>query len=175
MDYKFFYKTQFQEVYYIPKTKNITIFDSCMSILYTSVMLKIGVIDGQGGGIGSLIVKRLKDEFKDRIEVIALGTNAAATSAMMKSHANKGATGENAIIYNSGRVDMLIGPLSITLPNAMLGEVTGKMAEAVVSSEARKILLPLNQEGIDIAGVNKEPLPHLIELLISKIKETENV
>jgi hypothetical protein len=57
----------------------------------------------------------------------------------------------------------------------MLGEVTGKMAEAIVSSEARKILLPLNQEGIDIAGVNKEPLPHLIELLISKIKETENV
>src|SRR5574340_354519 len=147
-------------------------FDSCLLISYTSVMLKIAVIDGQGGGIGSLIVKRLKDEFKDRVEVIALGTNAAATSAMMKSHANKGATGENAIIYNSGRVDMLIGPLSITLPNAMLGEVTGEMAGAIVSSEARKILLPLNQEGIDIAGVNKEPLPHLIELLISKIKET---
>ena len=175
MDYQFFYKTQFQEVYYIPKTENITIFDSYLLIFYTSVMLKIAVIDGQGGGIGSLIVKRLKDEFKDRIEVIALGTNAAATSAMMKSHANKGATGENAIIYNSGRVDMLIGPLSITLPNAMLGEVTGKMAEAIISSEARKILLPLNQEGIEIAGVNKEPLPHLIELLISKIKETENV
>jgi hypothetical protein len=186
----FFLQNTVKEVYYIPKTKNITIFassvgasfrivhnsfDSYLPIFYTSVMLKIAVIDGQGGGIGSLIVKRLKDEFKDRIEVIALGTNAAATSAMMKSHANKGATGENAIIYNSGRVDMLIGPLSIALPNAMLGEVTGKMAEAIVSSEARKILLPMNQEGIDIAGVNKEPLPHLIELLISKIKETENV
>jgi hypothetical protein len=138
-------------------------------------MLKIAVIDGQGGGIGSLIVKRLKDEFKDRIEIIALGTNAAATSAMMKSHANKGATGENAIVYNSDRVDMIIGPLSITLPNAMLGEVTGLMASAVVSSPARKILLPLNQEGIEITGVNKEPLPHLIELLLSKIKETEHV
>jgi len=138
-------------------------------------MLKIAVIDGQGGGIGSLIVKRLKDEFKDRIEIIALGTNAAATSAMMKSHANKGATGENAIVYNSDRVDMIIGPLSITLPNAMLGEVTGFMASAVVSSPARKILLPLNQEGIEITGVNKEPLPHLIELLLSKIKETEHV
>jgi len=138
-------------------------------------MIKIAVIDGQGGGIGSLIVKKLKDEFKDRSEIIALGTNAAATSAMMKSHANKGATGENAIVYNSDRVDMIIGPLSIALPNAMLGEVTGKMAAAIVSSPARKILLPLNQEGIDIAGANKEPLPHLIELLISKIKETENV
>jgi NAD(P)-dependent dehydrogenase (short-subunit alcohol dehydrogenase family) len=138
-------------------------------------MFRIAVIDGQGGGIGSLIVKRLKDEFKDRFEVIALGTNAAATSAMMKSRANKGATGENAIVYNSDRVDMIVGPLSITLANAMLGEVTGRMASAIVSSDAQKILLPLNQEGIDIAGVNKEPLPHLIELLITRIKETENV
>jgi hypothetical protein len=135
-------------------------------------MLKIGVIDGQGGGIGSLIVKRLKDEFRDRFEIIALGTNAAATSAMMKSRANKGATGENAIVY---RVDMIIGPLSIVLPNAMLGEVTGKMAAAIVSSQAKKILLPLNQEGIDITGVNKEPLPHLIELVLSQIKEIEHV
>jgi len=138
-------------------------------------MLKIAVVDGQGGGIGSLIVKRLKDEFKDRFEIIALGTNAAATSAMMKSRANKGATGENAIVYNSDRVDMIIGPLSISLPNAMLGEVTREMAAAIVSSPARKILLPLNQEGIDIAGVSKEPLPHLVELLLAKIKETEHV
>lgn len=138
-------------------------------------MVKIAVVDGQGGGIGSLIVKRLKDEFKDRIEVIALGTNAAATSAMMKSQANKGATGENAIVYNSDRVDIIIGPLSISLPNAMLGEVTRDMAAAIVSSPARKILLPLNQEGIDIAGASREPLPHLIELVLSKIKETEHV
>jgi len=138
-------------------------------------MFKIAVIDGQGGGIGSLIVKRLKDEFRDRFEIIALGTNAAATSAMMKSRANKGATGENAIVYNSGRVDMIIGPLSIALPNAMLGEVTGKMASAIVSSQAKKFLLPLNQEGIDITGVNKEPLPHLIELVLSQIKEIEHV
>jgi hypothetical protein len=138
-------------------------------------MFRIAVIDGQGGGIGSLIVKRLKEEFADRFEVIALGTNAAATSAMMKSRANKGATGENAIIYNSGRVDMIVGPLSIILPNGILGEVTGKMASAIVSAEAGKFLLPLNQEGIEIAGASKEPLPHLIELLIKRLKERENV
>jgi hypothetical protein len=138
-------------------------------------MFRIAVIDGQGGGIGSLIVKRLKEEFADRFEVIALGTNAAATSAMMKSRANKGATGENAIIYNSGRVDMIVGPLSIILPNGILGEVTGKMASAIVSAEAGKFLLPLNQEGIEIAGASREPLPHLIELLIKRIKECENV
>lgn len=133
------------------------------------------MIDGQGGGIGNLIVKRLREEFKDSVEIIALGTNAAATTAMMKSRANKGATGENAIVWNSGRVDVITGPLSIALPDAMLGEVTAKMASAVVSSRARTILLPLNQEEVEIAGVNKEPLPHLIEDVVTRIKEIKHV
>jgi len=138
-------------------------------------MIRIAVIDGQGGGIGNLVVKRLREEFKDAVEIIALGTNAAATTAMMKSRANKGATGENAIVWNSDRVDVIIGPLSIALPDAMLGEVTAKMASAVVSSKARTILLPLNQEEIEIAGVNKEPLPHLIEYVVARIKEIGHV
>ena len=134
-------------------------------------MLRIAVVDGQGGGIGSLIVKRLKDEFGETLEIIALGTNAAATSAMMKSRSNKGATGENAISWNANRVDMIIGSLSIVLPNAMLGELTYKMAEAIVSSRAKKILLPLNQEGIDVVGVAKEPLPHMVEKIIEIVRE----
>jgi hypothetical protein len=134
-------------------------------------VVKIGVIDGQGGGIGSLIVKRLRDEFGDAIEILALGTNAAATTAMMKSRANKGATGENAIVWNAGRVDLITGPLSIVLPNAMLGELTPKMAGAIVSSNVKKILLPLNQEGIDVTGLEKEPLPHMVEKLIERIRK----
>ncbi len=138
-------------------------------------MLRIAVIDGQGGGIGNLIVKRLREEFKEAVEIIALGTNAAATTSMMKARANKGATGENAIVWNSQRVDVIVGPLSIVLPDAMLGEVTAKMASAVVASAAKTILLPLNQEDLEIAGVNKEPLPHMIEHIVSRIKEIEHV
>ncbi len=138
-------------------------------------MLRVGVIDGQGGGVGALIVKRLKEEFKDSMEIIALGTNAAATSAMIKSRANKGASGENAIIWNSTRVDVITGPLSIVLPNAMLGELTSRMASAIVSSEAEKVLLPHNQEGINLVGLRKEPLPHMIEQLVMRIKEISNV
>ena len=138
---------------------------------YTYFVFKIAVVDGQGGGIGSLIVKRLRDEFGDKIEIIALGTNAAATSAMMKSRANKGATGENAIVWNSNKVRMIIGSLSIVLPNAMLGELTPKMADAILSSEAKKTLLPLNQEGIDITGIEKEPLPHMIEKIIENVRQ----
>jgi hypothetical protein len=134
-------------------------------------VFKIAVIDGQGGGIGSLVVKRLRDEFSDGIEILALGTNAAATSAMMKSRANKGATGENAIVWNSNKVNMIIGPLSIVLPNAMLGEMTPKMTDAILSSEVKKVLLPLNQEGIDVIGVEKEPLPHMIEKVILFVRQ----
>lgn len=133
-------------------------------------MLKIIVVDGQGGGIGSLIVKRLRDEFGDTIEILALGTNASATAAMMKSRANKGATGENAIIWNANRADIIIGPLSIVLPNAMLGELSPKIAEAIVASDAKKILLPLNQEGIEVIGIEKEPLPHMIEKIAEAVR-----
>ncbi|MBF0558527.1 MAG: DUF3842 family protein [Nitrospirae bacterium] len=138
-------------------------------------MLKIAVIDGQGGGIGSLIIKRLKEELGDRIEIIALGTNSTATTAMMKARANKGATGENAIRWNTGRVEVITGPLSIILANGMMGELTAPMAEAIATSPAKKILLPLNQEDIEVLGLAREPLPHLIEKLIERIKEVAYV
>ncbi|MFO0751889.1 MAG: DUF3842 family protein [Thermodesulfovibrionales bacterium] len=138
-------------------------------------MKKIAVIDGQGGGIGSLIIKRLKEEFGDALDILALGTNSTATGAMMKARANKGATGENAIVWNVGRVDMVTGPLSIVLPNGMLGELTAKMAEAIASSPAKKFLIPLNQEEVEVVGMVKEPFPHLIEKLVQRIKEEAHV
>lgn len=138
-------------------------------------MLKIAVIDGQGGGIGSFIIKSLRDYFGDKIEILALGTNAAATANMMKAKANKGASGENAIICNVQKVDLILGPLSIIVANAMMGELTPAMAKAIGSAEAKKILLPINQEGIEIIGFIKEPLPHLVEKLILHIKEELNV
>ncbi len=138
-------------------------------------MRRIAVIDGQGGGIGSLIIKRLREEFGEMIEIVALGTNASATMAMMKSRANKGATGENAIVWNASRVDCIIGPLSVVLSNAMLGEMSPKMAAAISSSRARKLLLPLNQEGVEIVGSVKEPLPHLIDRLVMQLKEESDV
>lgn len=138
-------------------------------------MFKIAVIDGQGGGIGYYIIKALKDNFGDKIEIIALGTNAAATANMMKAKANKGASGENAIICNVKKMDLIVGPLSIIVANGMMGELTPRMSEAIGSCEAKKFLLPINQEGIDIIGFIKEPLPHLVEKLILHIKEELHV
>ncbi len=133
---------------------------------------RICVIDGQGGGIGATLIKYLKEAYGETVELIGLGTNAIATAQMLKSGANRGASGENAICRTVADADCIIGPISITWANAMLGEVTPRMAEAVMSSSAIKILLPLTQEKVEIIGVVKEPLPHMVQVVVEeKIKE----
>ncbi|MBI4834315.1 MAG: DUF3842 family protein [Planctomycetes bacterium] len=134
--------------------------------------MKIVVIDGQGGGIGAHIVKKLRKAVPDNIEIIALGTNALATAAMMKSGANKGASGENAIVVNVSRLDKtdyIMGTIGIITDNALMGELTPKMAEAIKGSPAEKLLLPLSSERTEMVGVSREPLPHLIDKLIDKV------
>jgi len=131
----------------------------------------IMVMDGQGGGIGAEIIKGLRQQFVTGLEILALGTNSTATSRMMKAGANKGATGENAIIRTSQRVDIIMGPLAIIISNSMMGEVTPMMTEAVCSSDAKKILIPLTQENVQIIGIGVEPLPHLVDQAIKAIKE----
>jgi Domain of unknown function (DUF3842) len=131
----------------------------------------IAVIDGQGGGIGSTIIKHLRDGLGEEVEVIALGTNAMATGMMLKTGANKGASGENAIVQTVKAVDLIIGTTSIVLANSMMGELTPKMAEEIASSPALKCLLPLKTSGVEIIGAPKEPLPHLVDQLVKRIQE----
>jgi hypothetical protein len=131
----------------------------------------IAVIDGQGGGIGSAMIKRLREEFAEQVEIIGLGTNAMATGAMLKGGANKGASGENAIIQTVKTVDIIIGTTGIVIANSMMGELTPKMAEVIASSPAMKYLLPLKMPEVEIIGALKEPLPHLIDQLVKRIKE----
>ena len=129
-------------------------------------MKRICVIDGQGGGIGSAVIKKLKETLGETVEIVALGTNAIATAQMLKARANCGASGENAIVRTAARVDVIVGPIGIIMANAMMGEVTPRMAEAVASSPARKLLVPLSRENVEIVGVAPAPLPHLIDALI---------
>ena len=127
------------------------------------------VIDGQGGGIGRAIIKRLRESLDNEVEILALGTNSVATAQMMKAGGNRGATGENAIVTMAPRADIIIGPLAIIMANSMMGEVTSEMARAVSSSKALKILIPLTQERVKIVGVSTEPLPHLIDQVVQII------
>jgi hypothetical protein len=130
--------------------------------------MKVCVIDGMGGGIGNALIKKIKAAFQEQVEIIALGTNAIATAQMMKAGANKGASGENAVIVTVPKVDVIIGSISILLANSMMGEMTAVMAAAVASSPALKLILPLTQEAVEVIGVSPEPLPHLVDQLVEK-------
>ncbi len=131
-------------------------------------MMRIGVVDGQGGGIGSAVIRRIKERYGERIDITALGTNAIATAQMLKARANRGASGENAIVRTVPQMAVVVGPIAIVMAHAMMGEVTPRMAEAVAECPARKLLIPLSQENIDVVGVLPAPLPHLIDALIKK-------
>jgi len=132
--------------------------------------MRIAVVDGQGGGIGKAIVERLRKELPEEVDIIALGTNAMATALMLKAGANEGASGENAIILNASRVDVIAGAIGIIAANSMLGELTPLMAKAIAESSARKVLIPLNRCNIDVVGISYEPLPHYIDKLVNMIK-----
>lgn len=130
--------------------------------------MHICVIDGQGGGIGSLIIKRLREAFEETVTITALGTNAIATAQMLKARANRGASGENAIVRTVKLADVVVGPVSIVLAHAMLGEVTPGIAEAIAACPAKKFLIPLSQENVEIVGMPPTPLPPLIDTLIEE-------
>lgn len=135
----------------------------------------IAVIDGMGGGIGAQIVSNLREELPSYIDIYALGTNSIATSSMMKSHANKGATGENAIVTSVKKANIIVAPVSVSMPNSMMGEVTCKISEAIVESEALKIFLPILPENIEVVGVENKPLALLIKDSIDLIKKEFNI
>lgn len=123
--------------------------------------MKIVVIDGQGGGVGRSLVEEISTRYPEA-EIIAIGTNAGATAHMVKGGHVLGATGENAVIVNCRTADVITGPFGIIMANAILGEITPKMAEAVASSNARIILIPMNRCHAEIVGVEKKKLGEYI-------------
>lgn len=128
-------------------------------------------MDGQGGGVGRSLVEELHLRNPED-ELIAVGTNAAATSNMMKGGTALGATGENAVIYNSRRVDAIAGPIGIVVANAMLGEITPKMAEAVASSNAKILLIPVSRCHVEVMGVESKKLGDYIKEAADKLQNT---
>jgi hypothetical protein len=133
--------------------------------------MKIAVIDGMGGSIGHQIILELRKSLPEDTEIIALGANAIATGNMMKARANRGATGENAVRVCIGEADVVMGSISILVPNSMMGELTPDMATAISSAPGRKILLPLTHPRIEIMGTSGTPLPKLIEQAVELARE----
>ena len=113
--------------------------------------MKILVIDGQGGKLGKELVEKIKEAFPSA-EITAVGANTLATVAMQKGGADNIATGENAVVFCAKNADVIVGPIGIAIANSLFGEITPKMAEAVGSSSATKILIPMNKCKTIIAG-----------------------
>ncbi|MCK4259749.1 MAG: DUF3842 family protein [Halanaerobiales bacterium] len=132
--------------------------------------LRVVVVDGMGGGLGSEIVTRISKKLMNQVEIVALGTNAMATSRMIQSGAHRGATGENAIRININDADLIVGPLGIMMPNAMMGEVTPSMAEWIGLAKGKKLLLPVNQPHFQLVGMKSQPMAELLDHLISQIE-----
>ena len=137
-----------------------------------SLLMNILVIDAQGGGIGRQVVPALKKAYPDAC-VTAVGTNAMATAAMLKSGADHAATGENAVIVNSRRADVIIGPVGVVIADSLYGEVTPAMAVAVGQSSARRILIPVNHCDNVIVGVNDLNMARLIDEVVARVGRTD--
>ena len=133
--------------------------------------MKVVIIDGQGGKMGQMIVERIKNA-DIPCELIAIGTNSIATSAMIKAGADAGATGENPVIVASRDADVIIGPIGIISADSLLGEVTPAMAVAVGQSKAKKLLLPVNLCNNIIVGTAALPLSKLILEAVEELSKT---
>ena len=118
-------------------------------------MRTVLILDGQGGGVGSQLVKLLGPRLPEDCRLLCVGTNVAATTAMLRAGAPEGATGENAVIYNAARADLILGPVGVILANGILGEVSPAMAAAVSGSGAVKILIPSASCGVYVAGTEE--------------------
>lgn len=132
--------------------------------------MKILVIDGQGGGLGKQLVAALSARCP-QAQLTAVGTNSLAASAMRKAGAVRTATGENAVVVNCRRADVIVGPIGIVIADALLGEITPAMAAAVCQSGARRVLVPINHCENYVVGVPDQPVSQLVAAAAQKVQE----
>ncbi|OUO30527.1 hypothetical protein B5F86_04410 [Lachnoclostridium sp. An298] len=133
--------------------------------------MRVLIIDGQGGGLGRQLVTAVK-EYDQDIEVLAVGTNSAATNAMLKAGADQAATGENSVVVASERVDVIMGPVGIVIADSMLGEITPRMAVAVGQSRAKRILIPVNLCDNIVVGVSDVSMGKNVQNAIDALKKS---
>jgi len=132
--------------------------------------MRILIVDGQGGGVGRQLAVQIKQAFPD-VELMAVGTNTIATSAMLKGGADNAATGENAVLVAARKADVIVGPLGIVVADSLGGEISPAMAKAVAQSNAKRILLPFKHCDNVIVGVSDYTLGHLIQQAVDELRK----
>ncbi|MBP5212290.1 MAG: DUF3842 family protein [Pyramidobacter sp.] len=133
------------------------------------------VVDAQGGGLGRQLVagiKKLAGKIgRADVCVEAVGTNSIATAAMLKAGADAAATGENSVVVACRSADLIVGPIGIVIADAMLGEITPKMAAAVAQAPARRILIPFQHCDTCIVGVSDGTVSRLTAEALERVEE----
>lgn len=132
--------------------------------------IDIMVVDGQGGGVGKAIIEALRKHFPERF-ILGVGTNSTATQNLKKGGAHAIATGENAVIYNSQRAHLIIGPIGISFANSMYGEISPAMAKAINESQGEKYLLPISKCCVKTVGVENKSVNEYIHDLIKLLQQ----
>jgi len=132
--------------------------------------MRVCVIDGRGGGLGSRLVAGLQSELGSAHNIVALGTNTVAAAAMKQAGATQVGVGPRAIVDTLPTVDVIVSSLNVLLPGAMLGEVTPEIAHAILSARAKKVLLPLNRARVEIVGAGACTLEVLITESLSRVR-----
>ncbi len=132
--------------------------------------MNILIVDAQGGGIGRQLVTAIKQNIPEGV-ITAVGTNSAATSAMLKAGADTAATGENAVVVCSRKADVIIGPIGIVIADSLYGEITPKMAIAIGQSNAKKILIPINHCDNIVVGVSDFNISRLLQEVVEEVKK----
>ena len=117
--------------------------------------MNVLVIDGQGGRLGRKLVESIRKACPTAT-ITAVGTNSMATQHMMNSGCcDNLATGENAVVVACRTAQIIAGPFGIATADAMMGEISPVMANAVASSPAYRVLIPMNLCNTYVAGVIK--------------------
>ena len=132
--------------------------------------MKVLIIDGQGGGLGRQLVTAVKEAHPD-IEVLAVGTNSAATNAMLRAGADQAATGENSVAVASRQADVIMGPIGIVIADSMLGEITPAMAVAVSQSQAKRTLIPVNFCDNIVVGVGETSMVKNVQNAVNALEK----
>ncbi len=131
--------------------------------------MNVLIIDAQGGGIGRQLVAAVKKAFPGET-VTAVGTNSLAASAMLKAGADFVATGENAVVVNCRRADVILAPIGVVIADAMLGEITPAMALAAGGSRAKRILLPIGHCDNMVVGTGGLSVGQLVQEAVEQLK-----
>ena len=132
--------------------------------------MRVCVIDGRGGGLGSRLVTGLQSELGQGHHIVAVGTNTVAAAAMKQAGAMQVGVGSRAMADMLPTVDVIITSLNLVLPGAMLGEVTPEIAQAILGARATKVLLPLNRARVEIVGAGPCTLEMLIAQSVSRVR-----